>query len=1106
MSLKKVFHRKLTREQRAAASRAGSEVLCLASPGSGILQTIAWRAVLLAAGEGTAEGVCCLTFTERAARTLRRRVFLAAAEAGLPASLLQGMRVGTVHAYALEILRGLDPGRPPAALLDPWLFRMYLVSRHEALGVRAVKEEKVMSFFPAVDGLALAWKTANDELLDLDALPGRPGAVAESLLRIREELARDGLLDHSLAARRALEALGELEAREAGGGPGDAGEPSGPRPARGGVGGGRGDGPAGAGGAVRTGQDAPAVERADGGGRARGRGRPQRGDFPDPQDGEAAEDAHDAGRAGQPADAAERGQCLALRRALSEGFSLAGPQGGGAGAVPAAGGGGGARAGDAPPRAEGVPPLRHLLVEGFQDATIAQARLVTLLGSRAETIFCSGDDDRAIEPGRGIGARNTPPFWGRRAGSGLVSLGTNVRSSEEIAKTAAAFAEHTLPGRRHPKDVTAPRTDPPRDLRTFEFPDRKAEARWIASRIRDLLGTGYPDGRSERGLTPGDFAILLRSPDLKELDRTPRHAAFTRALAARGVPFRLNGGANPFDVPETRAVLGSLELLREPSLETAGVSGLFARAVRPAFRGAHAGRFERLMADSHRAVHRPAPGAAPFPLLRLFHNLLEVFRADRAAGRPGLLDRLGIISRMALDCERLGAGPDPDRFLNSLALLRHVSLGLGGRLAPEGGAPPDAVEVTAVQGLKGLSRPCVFVPDVEQLRFPVRKGGYTGLLPREALATALKRGAYRVTLDKEARLFYTALTLAERYLYVTAAERLPRARRPAFRSRFFTRVRNLADWDGPKDPGRLPAGIRPAPPSRRLDEAARPASFPEIMSYLACPRACELLLIRGFRPLPGGEAPPAPRRRGGGPPGGPGQASRDPAGGGGTGLRGRRGGAGDGAAAGLSRDPGPPSFYAPAAGAVIEGRVRPALASDGIPAPPPGLLVDLASEGSPAFPPETADPHGTGLSFRVQLFLASAGTGAGGLGGEGPAPGGPAGRRGPAPRGGGASRVPAALIHAFPVQGAPAAPVLEIPAGGDALAAAREALEWAVRGVLAGDFPMRPHPDKCAPCGFRSVCPARAEAFRARDTPPAIQTPAGPVAAGAFALFREGRG
>jgi DNA helicase-2/ATP-dependent DNA helicase PcrA len=69
---------------------------------------------------------------------------------------------------------------------------------------------------------------------------------------------------------------------------------------------------------------------------------------------------------------------------------------------------------------------------------------------------------------------------------------------------------------------------------------------------------------------------------------------------------------------------------------------------------------------------------------------------------------------------------------------------------------------------------------------------------------------------------------------------------------------------------------------------------------------------------------------------------------------------------------------------------------------------------------------------------------------------------------------------------------IEVPVTENAIASAIANVEWAVKGIIAQDFPMRPHPEKCGSCDFNAICKMLPEGFSfSSDTPPAIQLPDG---------------
>ena len=132
---------------------------------------------------------------------------------------------------------------------------------------------------------------------------------------------------------------------------------------------------------------------------------------------------------------------------------------------------------------------------------------------------------------------------------------------------------------------------------------------------------------------------------------------------------------------------------------------------------------------------------------------------------------IGLFSRMMLDVETVYMSVDSrQRFSEMLNFLQNAA-GTGYDVSTDDVIQrPDAVTVSTVHKMKGLEFPCVFIVDVEARRFPRPRSSYDGWLPRGVMTPAINRGAYQSTHDEEIRLFYTAATRAETYLYVSGAE------------------------------------------------------------------------------------------------------------------------------------------------------------------------------------------------------------------------------------------------------------------------------------------------------------------------------------------------
>ena len=380
------------------------------------------------------------------------------------------------------------------------------------------------------------------------------------------------------------------------------------------------------------------------------------------------------------------------------------------------------------------------------------------------------------------------------------------------------------------------------------FDDRHSEADWVVERISALLGTKFVerDG-TERGLTPGDFAILMRSTEGLEQDGAPRHTAFTQRLSDQGILFEVQSVGNVFSRRPAQAVQATLELLRHGTPNRDQVQGHLESTVLPVFPHADLGSLAEVLARWGREIHT-APGGSRvrvYPQLFL-HEILGAFRVATTDLSPQVLRDLGVISQMLQDVESVYLSIDSaPRYSQVLNFINNaVGSGYDSSIR-EPALRPDAVTVSTVHKMKGLEFPVVFVADVEQGRFPTNQSAYRGWLPRECIQAALDRGAHQGTRDGEIRLFYTAITRAERFLYVTGCALLPAGRQTRRQSAF---ARRLVHPELSTDPTSLPDGLDPAPCLPRSEEPVVPTSFSEVRQYLCCPYQYLLARVYGFSP------------------------------------------------------------------------------------------------------------------------------------------------------------------------------------------------------------------------------------------------------------------
>jgi len=492
--------------------------------------------------------------------------------------------------------------------------------------------------------------------------------------------------------------------------------------------------------------------------------------------------------------------------------------------------------------------VRHLLVDEYQDVNPSQETLIRQLRAKGCSLFVTGDDDQSIYSWRGADVGNILTFGQRYPDSSEHTLSHNFRSTPAIVDVADHFAGAELGATRIVKNPTADTPDGPRDLKALWFEKQSEEAEWVANRIEQLLGSAYceRDG-TVRGLTPGDFAIMMRSTRTTEGDGSPRHEAFTAALEARGLRYSLEAGGGIFDRPQVGALRDSFLLLRHGTPDRNTAQTHFSSVVSPAFPHADFTRFTEVMALWGREIHSPATGARRrvFPQ-QLVHELLDAFGLAQNDFDDGVMRALGLFSRIMQDVEAVFVSIDStDRFTAILNFLENVAETGYDTATEDVLRRPDLITVSTVHKMKGLEFPVVFVVDVEQGRFPKNKRKYEGWLPAEVIQQALDRGAYQSTRNEEARLFYTALTRAERYLHVSGCEQLPAAKRAKKQSAF---TGLLAHEELSDDPTGLPVGLAAAEPQPRIDEAVMPTTYSEIRYYLRCPADYRFRKSFGFSP------------------------------------------------------------------------------------------------------------------------------------------------------------------------------------------------------------------------------------------------------------------
>lgn len=736
--------------------------------------------------------------------------------------------------------------------------------------------------------------------------------------------------------------------------------------------------------------------------------------------------------------------------------------------------------------------VKHLMVDEYQDVNPSQEALIRGMYQRINSLFVVGDDDQSIYGWRGADVRNIIEFDQRYPHCSTHNLSTNFRSTDAIVQTSNSFIQVELSSQRIDKTPISSSEGNIRHFGNLWFETKEEEAIWVAQRINQLIGTKYIDGDgTERGLTKSDFAILMRSV----LGGTawgglPHHREYTNALNDAGILYTIEAEGSIFERPHARVLREAMGLLRNAGVPRSAVKDFFDLYVIPYFPNANMNDFAKVIADWNSQIHRPAGGARRkvYPQ-NLVHDLLDAFGLNRTNLDDSVMRDIGVFSSILLDVEKVFISIDStQRYQAVLNFLENIAESGYDTSEVELVARPDAVTVSTVHKMKGLEFPVVFIVDVVNLRFPKSRSNYSGWLPQAIIQNALRRGLYQTDRYGEARLFYTALTRAERFLYVTGSANQAGLAKPKKPSDFKLR---LTHTEIETDSAALPP-LETAPQRRRIDDNSMPTSFTEIKDYLECPMKYKYRKVFGFSPavpelfgfgltthtainklhqqypnsVPSKENAESavedvfhlkhvfpsndPTRPG------PFERAKD---------RTKK------LVSDYARDYQDDfiqnrqverKFEIKADRALITGAIDLLLKEDNLGRILDAKVIDFKSMDFP----ETPDNfYWINLALQVQLYAH-------------------------------ASRIvlgedtKTGAVHLLKGENAEGLPNrVEVPVSDDAIASAIENIIWAVNQILTGDFPRRPSKKKCDDCDFKLICSKNLENFNNTSVPPEIQIP-----------------
>lgn len=494
-----------------------------------------------------------------------------------------------------------------------------------------------------------------------------------------------------------------------------------------------------------------------------------------------------------------------------------------------------------------IDKFKYLFVDEYQDINPVQEEFIKVLSAHLDMLFVVGDDDQSIYGWRGANVQNILTFKDRYADVSIHRLLINFRSTKAIVETANNFIQNTIPVERLTKTITYHTDGNIKDLRKLWFDTRDNEARWVANRIKSLVGTTYieynADGteKSRRGLTYSDFAVLIRG--IRSRNSENRDVQFVNAMRELEIPVKTTGEGGIFDRPYAQCILEIMELLRDgKQLDRDVAEKCFNNSVLPIFPTADKNKYFHVLQEWYSNIYTPTSSARRKVYPQIFlHQLADALMLRDLKDETALRD-LGLFSDIIKDIEQTYVSIDSEwRYREMLNFLQNIAQDYELE-SLDYISKTDAVNVSTIHKVKGLEFPVVFVVDLVTQRFPGRSSSYSGALPQALMNQAINRGAYGNRIDDEARLFYTAITRAERLLYMSGSATHPGLARAKKQSTFIV---NLTHPDMREDIelDSLAEKIEPQP---RFDDNELPTDFSSVKSYLTCPYMYKLQSIYGY--------------------------------------------------------------------------------------------------------------------------------------------------------------------------------------------------------------------------------------------------------------------
>lgn len=386
--------------------------------------------------------------------------------------------------------------------------------------------------------------------------------------------------------------------------------------------------------------------------------------------------------------------------------------------------------------------FRYVLVDEYQDTNTIQAAIVKKMAAVHGNILCVGDDAQSIYSFRAANIRNILDFDKDFVGAKIFRLVTNYRSVPEILALANSVIAKNKD--QHKKELKSAR-DPYIKPNVLTLSSTFEEAALIGGEIENL---------HKHGVAYGAMAVLFRAAHHSQTVEVE--------LMRRGIPYDYRGGLRFFDRAHVKDVLAYLRVRHNVHDVVAwqrlltmqeGIGDKTANMIIQVLKHVDSAIALATFELGDNMPDRARKGwdgvrTMMAAMVNAGDKAQAVLEAVLSAGyREYLKDRFDNFAERVADIEQLSSyaarSASLEQFLTDTSLSEEYSK----KDSKEG---KDRVVLSTIHQAKGLEWDTVFVIRLTQGGFPSERSfGEPG------------------GLEEERRLFYVAVTRAQRHLYMT---------------------------------------------------------------------------------------------------------------------------------------------------------------------------------------------------------------------------------------------------------------------------------------------------------------------------------------------------